>query len=355
MKIAMRGTIATVSMLLAASASLVAVGSASAVGPASEVGTESADTRAFAPVNRPGPALSVPERRLAKSVECTADATRAKRGVALFVHGTTVTPRENFGWNWFRAMDKLDWPYCSVKMPNNAMSDIQVSAEYVVHAIRHVHRLSGRKVDILGHSQGGNVPRFALRFWPDTRSMVDDYVGFAATNHGSLSINAMCLPIAGCAPAMWQQTFNSNYARAMNSHQETFPGISYTNVYTRTDEFVQPNLDDTGTSSLHGGRGAIANIAIQEICPANLTSEHIAVGTYDPTAYAIAIDALAHTGPAEPARVPTSACTKQFMPGVNPAEFPGNYANVMNTIANQLATYPRVSTEPPLKPYVYAR
>ncbi|GAA5113153.1 lipase [Haloechinothrix salitolerans] len=354
MKFAKRGTIATVSMLLAASASLVAVGPASAVGTES-VGTESVETREFAPVNRPGPPLSVPKRRLAKSVRCTPDAPRAKRGVALFVHGTTVTPRENFGWNWFPAMDKLDWPYCSVKMPNNAMSDIQVSAEYVVHAIRHVYRRSGREVDVLGHSQGGNVPRFALRFWPDTRRMVDDYIGFAATNHGSLSVNTMCPPIAGCAPALWQQTLNSNYVRAMNSHQETFAGISYTNVYTRTDEFVQPNLDDTGTSSLRGGGGAITNIAIQDVCPANLTSEHIAVGTYDPTAYAIAIDALTHTGPAKPARVPGSACTQQFMPGVNPAEFPGNYASTMNTIANQLVTYPRVSAEPPLKPYVFAR
>lgn len=350
MKFAFRVTIATVSVLLATGASLVA-----GVGPAGAADeTESAAARAFAPVNRPGPALSVPKHRLTKSVQCTADATRARRGVVLFVHGTTITPRENFGWNWFPALDKLDWPYCWVKMPNNAMSDIQMSAEYVVHAIRHVYRISGRKVDVLGHSQGGNVPRFALRFWPDTRRMVDDYVGFAATNHGSLAVNAMCLPAAGCAPALWQQNFNSNYAQAMNSHQETFPGLSYTNIYTRTDQFVQPNLDDTGTSSLHGGGGKITNIAIQDICPADLASEHIAVGTYDPTAYAIAVDALTHTGPAKPERVPTTACTEPFMPGVTPAEFPGNYASAMNTIANQLATYPHIDAEPPLKRYVYA-
>lgn len=350
MKLTIRTTVATVSALLAASASLVG-----AAGPAGAIsGNETTETRAFAPVNRPGPALSVPQRRLAKSVQCTADATRAKRNVVLFVHGTTITPEKNFGWNWFPALDQRDWPYCSVKMPNNAMSDIQVSAEYVVFAIRHVNRISGRKVDVLGHSQGGNVPRFALRFWPDTRRMVDDYVGFAATNHGSLTVNAMCPPVTGCAPALWQQTFDSNYARAMNSHQETFPGISYTNIYTRTDQFVQPNLDETGTSSLHGGGGKITNIAIQDICPADLASEHIAVGSYDPTAYAIAIDALTHNGPAEPARVPTDACTQPFMPGVNPAEFPGNYASAMNTIAAQIATYPHVSEEPPLKSYVFA-
>jgi hypothetical protein len=351
MKLATRAALAAMSALLATTAALI-----SAPVPAGASGqTEAAAAREFAPVNRPGPKLSVSKRRLAKSVQCTADATRAKRGVVLFVHGTTITPQENFGWNWFPALDKRDWPYCSVKMPNNAMSDIQVSAEYVVHAIRHVYRISGRKVDVLGHSQGGNVPRFALRFWPDTRRMVDDYVGFAATNHGSVAVNTMCLPPAGCAPALWQQNFNSNYVQAMNSHQETFPGISYTSIYTRSDEFVQPNLDDTGTSSLHGGGGKITNIAIQDICPADLPSEHLAVGTYDPAAYAIVIDAIAHVGPAKPARVPTEVCTQPFMPGVNPVEFPGNYASALSTIANQLATYPRVSAEPPLKRYVYAR
>ncbi|MGH7749493.1 MAG: lipase, partial [Candidatus Dormibacteria bacterium] len=68
----------------------------------------------YAPVDRPGPALDVPEAALAQSVLCTANATAAVREVLLFVPGTTVTPKEDFGWNWFRALDRLGWPYCSV-------------------------------------------------------------------------------------------------------------------------------------------------------------------------------------------------------------------------------------------------
>jgi len=34
----------------------------------------------------------------------------------------------------------------------------------------------------------------------------------------------------GCAPALWQQTYMSNFVRAMNSGGETFPGIDYTVV-----------------------------------------------------------------------------------------------------------------------------
>ncbi|GAB3581542.1 hypothetical protein GCM10027445_53560 [Amycolatopsis endophytica] len=313
-----------------------------------------ADPLAFAPVDRPGPELTVPAEELAKSVTCTANAADATEDVVLFVPGTTLTPTQNFGWNWFRALDLLGRPYCAVTEPDQAMSDAQVSAEYVVNAIRYVHRISGRKVDILGHSQGGTEPRFALRFWPDLRPMVDDYVAFGATNHGSVVINAMCPPVLGCAPALWQQTLNSDYVRAMNSGQETFPGISYTAIYTRTDEFVQPNLDGRGTTSLHGGGGQITNVALQDVCPADVAGEHLAIGTYDPTAYAIAMDALDHPGPADPARIPREACGHLFMPGVDPVRFATDYAALAGVVGEQLALHSRVPAEPPLKSYVYA-
>ncbi|TCP41222.1 alpha/beta hydrolase family protein [Tamaricihabitans halophyticus] len=312
------------------------------------------DSREFAPINRPGPALSVSAPTLAKSLNCTANTQNSKHNVVLLVHGTTSNPGESFEWNWFRALDRLDRPYCAVTLPNRAMSDAQVSAEYVVHAVRHIHETSGRQVDVLGHSQGGLVPRFAMRFWPDIRPMVDDYVSFGATNHGSFLVNALCPPVLGCAPSLWQQTSDSNFTKATNSGQETFAGISYTNVYTHTDEFVRPALDDTGTSSLHSGDGRITNVAIQDVCPLGLTSEHIAVGTYDPVAYALAMDALDHDGPTRPSRVPRSVCTQPFMPGVEATRFPTEYVNAMSGIASELVLQQRTDKEPELKPYVFA-
>lgn len=309
----------------------------------------------FAPINRPGPALHVPQDTLDNALSCTANARGSSREVVLFVPGTTATPEVNFGWNWFPAMDKLGQPHCSVSLPQNAMSDTQTSAEYVVNAIRKVHAISGKKIDIVGHSQGGTEPRFALRFWPELRGMVDDYIGLAATNHGSPLINAaLCTAATGCSPSLWQQTMDSRYTQAMNSGQETFSGISYTQIYTRADEFVQPNLDDHGTTSLHGGGGDITNVAIQDVCPTDLASEHLAVGTYDPVAYALARDALDHPGPAQPTRVNRDACGQLFMPGVDPVQFPGNYATMASTVAEQLALSSKVANEPPLRPYTKA-
>lgn len=117
--------------------------------------------RSFVPIDRPGPTLSVPLEKRQAAVSCTANAAYASRNVALFVPGTTLTPQE-FSWNWFRALDSQGYPYCAVTLPNNAMSDAQISAEYIVHAVRHVHEISGRRITLLGHSQGGTVARFAL-------------------------------------------------------------------------------------------------------------------------------------------------------------------------------------------------
>ncbi|GLY99046.1 lipase [Actinoplanes sp. NBRC 103695] len=312
----------------------------------------SAPLREFAPLNQPGPRLSVPAADLAAALRCTPDVTHARGEVALFVAATALDPQQ-FSWNWLPALDRIGRPYCSVALPGHGLGDIQVSAEYVVSAIRHVNRISGRKVAVIGHSQGGLEPRFALRFWPDTRRMVSDYVSLGTPNHGSLVSAANCAGGA-CPPAFRQMTPDADFIAALNSRQETFRGISYTNVYTTLDQYVTPNADNTGSSSLHSGDGAITNVSLQSICPHN-TSEHIAVGTSDALAYALTMDALTHTGPARPARISAAVCDETFMPGVDPAGYEQNLAELNATLNANWAASPAVTAEPALKPYVYAR
>ena len=67
------------------------------------------------------------------------------------------------------------------------MGDIQIAGEHVVFAINTMFRRAGREIDIVGHRQGGMVPRWALASGPVTRRKVDDLVGIAASNHGTES------------------------------------------------------------------------------------------------------------------------------------------------------------------------
>jgi pimeloyl-ACP methyl ester carboxylesterase len=305
----------------------------------------------YAPVNTPGPKLSVPAAKLAGALQCSGPLAGSRHAPVLLVPGTTLNPTTDFSYGWEPALRRLGDPYCTIDLPGNGMADIQTAGEYVVYAIRTMHAAYGGRIDIIGHSQGGMVPRWALRFWPDTRAMVDDLIGLSPSNHGTLDAIPLCQ--VGCAASIWQQRSDAKFIAAVNSRQETFPGISYTDVYTLTDEVVVPNFGPAASSSLHGGGGAITNVAIQSVCPTDPT-EHIGIGIYDDTAYALAIDAITHPGPADPSRVAPTTCLDPLMPGIAPASFPANFAATGVAVAKTLATYPHVKAEPKLACYVTA-
>jgi triacylglycerol esterase/lipase EstA (alpha/beta hydrolase family) len=310
-----------------------------------------AATRAYAPVGRAGPPLSVPEAQLAKNLVCKRVRAGGREPI-LLVPGTALRPSENFSWNYERAFDALGFPYCTVELPDSALDDVQVAGEYIVYAIRRAHALSGQKVQIIGFSQGGMVPRWALRFWPDTRALVDDDIGLDASNHGTQAAE-YCPSVSSCPAAHWQQMASANFIAALNSRQESFPGVSYTEIYSHTDEIVVPNFDDSGSSAIHGGGGAIRNVGVQDICPAD-TSEHLAMGSYDAVGYALALDALTHAGPADPARIAATVCAQPFQPGVNPATFAADYAAYLGAVGNAEGNAKQVPAEPALKCYVFA-
>jgi hypothetical protein len=311
----------------------------------------SAAAQPYAPLDAPGPALSVPAGKLGAALHCTSGVAHASRNPVLLIPGTNLDPGPNFSWNYERALAAMGWPYCAVTLPDHTLGDIQVAGEYVVYALRTMARSAGRKVDVLGYSQGGMLPRWALRFWPDTRRLVGDAVGLDPSNHGTVVADAACKN--PCPPADWQQASAARFMGALNSRAETFGGIDYTVIYSHTDEVVVPNFDAGGSSSLHTGGGRIANIAVQEICP-NDASDHLAMGSYDPVGYALAVDALTHSGTADKARIPATVCAQAFQPGVNPATFASDYAAFLAAIGNAQGTVPAVSAEPRLKCYVFA-
>ena len=203
---------------------------------------------AFAPLDRKGPPLSVAPKKLAAAIECSENPAADQRWV-LLIHGTGADSQINWSWNHIPALDQLGIPWCTVDLPVGGSGDLQSNAEYVVNAIRVVHRRSGKRIGIIGHSQGGISPRWAFRFWPDTRKMVDDLVGYAPPNHGSASADATCEADGPCSPSSHQFRTDSQFNGALNSFTETFPGISYTNVYSHTDFIATPNADDSGTAA----------------------------------------------------------------------------------------------------------
>jgi hypothetical protein len=327
-----------------------------AIALAGAASAQAASARPYAPLDRPGPRLHVPAAKLRASLSCQSGVRRRMfRAPILLVPGTNLDPESNFGWNYMRAFRRMHWPYCSLTLPHHTLGDVQVAGEYLVHALRSMARRSGRRADVLGYSQGGMLPRWALRFWPGTRRLVRRLVALDPSNHGTLDSEGLCQ--ASCPPAYWQQASGARFIAALNSRSETFRRITYFVIYSQTDEVVFPNLDARGSSSLHGP-GRIANLAVQHACPGHV-ADHLAMGSYDPVAYRLVVGALAPPRGfwqvANDDRYPPEQCSEPFQPGVDQSTFAADYARFLAAIGTAAQESPEVPAEPPLRCYVFAR
>ncbi|HEV2821097.1 MAG TPA: hypothetical protein VGW11_11370, partial [Solirubrobacteraceae bacterium] len=155
--------------------------------------------------------LTVPEEQLERRFECLGALQGAAQDPVLLVHATGSTPEEN--WAIFLPLLRdRGRTVCTVRLEERAVIDIQRNSEYVVYAIREMAQRSGRTVAVVGHSQGGLEPRWALRYWHDTRDMVSDVVQFGTPNRGTQLSNMACERSEdGCSPAAWQQRQGSAF------------------------------------------------------------------------------------------------------------------------------------------------
>jgi triacylglycerol lipase len=291
-----------------------------------------------------GPPLTVEPAALAAALVCHAPLPDGARAV-LLVHGTSVTPEENWEWNWQQALPHFGFVPCTVRLPDYAFVDIQESAEYVVHAIRVLSDATGRKVSVVGLSQGGLQPRWAIRWWPDIRERVDDLVMIVTTNHGAPFADASCAA-PPCLPALWQQrAVGSAFLAALNAGDETPGAVSYTSIYSHADAVVQPSAP-VAAAALEGA----VNVAVQDLCPGRPVDH--AQSSYDAAVWALGFDALAHEGPLDLARVDRAACLEFALPYADPEEAARRGAEIYLVAGERQSTYPgKVGEEPPLRDY----
>jgi hypothetical protein len=311
---------------------------------------------AYAPVDRPGPALRPTQADLDRAVECHGDFSQGKEAV-LLVPGTAFTVATQFSWSWGRALTYAGIPWCGVTPPENSLGDATVAGEYDVYAIRKTFAMAGsRPIAVVGHSQGAMRPRWALRFWPDVRPMVADLVSVAPDNEGVSATAPGVVPplfrltctLVACPQGIWQQLAGSNFIAALNSGQQTFPGIDYSVIYSRTDGLVQP-----GDTVLDPAPGTSYNrVAIQSVCPLEI-ADHLTNGSTDAVSWAMILDAITHAGPVDPSRLSKSVCTQLFFPGIDYAKALAGGINAPLQIIMAAATTPRFTVEARLPAYVF--
>lgn len=319
-----------------------------------------ATTPAPTPVAAPKPltdGLLTPENTLLAAMKCSGNFGPSAGRTVLMIPAATMTIDSELSWTYIPSLEQIGMPWCAVDLPFKHTGDLQIAAEYVTYAIRKVHEVTNTPMAIISFSQGGATGRWALKYFPDTRAMVEDFIGVAASHHALIEGNLLCtIDALTCVTSFTQLSVGSKFMDALNKGGETFKGIDYTSIYTRTDDVAIPNFDEErGVSSLRTGDGNRVNIATQDVCLTNI-AEHFQAITYDPVPYAIALDALQHKGTASLARVKSQGlglCTKLAAPGVDLVTLPLNFlTKSMFTFATSVALMPKASKEPALREYV---
>jgi hypothetical protein len=107
------------------------------------------------------------------------------------------------------------------------------------------------------------------------------------------------------------------------------------------------------TAALFAGR-SVAGVAGDGTGPFAPLNRPGPMGTYDPAAAALVVDAFTQ-GLADPARVPSAVCERLTQPAVDPLTFAADYADFLAAIVADTAHSREVSHEPPLARYVWAR
>lgn len=153
-------------------------------------------------------------------------------------------------------------------------------------------RTGAKRVDLVGHSQGGMMPRYYVKFLGGA-TKVDDLVGIVPSNHGTSNPLAIAAGATVC-PACVDQTAGSPLLTKLNADPEAPAGPDYTQIATRYDEVVVPYT----SAYLTGSDRYVTNVLLQDACPVN-TSEHDQAPK-DAVVAQWVLNALGRSGPADP-------------------------------------------------------
>lgn len=177
-----------------------------------------------------------------------------------------------------------------------AMGDIPTSAGQLATEVNRVLASTGAsKVDLVGWSQGGMMPRYYINNLGGA-ARVNMLVGFAPSNYGTtldgLQQFITQLGLAGAVTALLsvtcaactEQLQGSAFLTSLN-RTPTVPGVKYVVIETTDDEVVTPY-----TNAFLPAAANVQNITLQNQCSQD-ASDHISIA-YDSNALQDMINAL---------------------------------------------------------------
>jgi triacylglycerol lipase len=170
-------------------------------------------------------------------------------------------------------------------------AEIARSAHGLAAFVKRVRARSGAaRVSIVGHSEGGMMPRYYIRFLGGART-VDTLIGLSPSNHGSTNPLLLEGAALGCTACGEQEAFGSPFLDRLNAGDEAPGPVRYVVLQTIYDAVVLPYT----SAFLRGPRDRVANVTLQDACPRDTTG-HLGMPT-DPVVVRWVEHVLADGGP----------------------------------------------------------
>lgn len=202
------------------------------------------------------------------------------------------------------------------------LSDMTASAKVLAAFVQSVRSWTGaNKVDIVGHSEGGTMPDWYLKF-DGGSGVVDHFVAISGVLHGtnfwglgdlyalgqanggsqqfSQVLGQYCQSCTEFLPSSpWMAALDStspaagpgDAAAVCPSDGAAVAGVSYTSIATNNDELVRPPTSDFLDPSCNGVHGIeVHDILLQAQCPTD-QADHLSVAA-DPVVAQDILNAL---------------------------------------------------------------
>jgi hypothetical protein len=302
--------------------------------------------------------FSVSEQQLLSNIYIPSEFTGKKQPI-IFVPGTGSIGSTTFQPNIGKLLSGSSYgDPVYLQIPDNLLDDIQTNAEYVAYAVQYMYQRTGRKPAVVTWSQGSLVSQWAFKYWKTTPKMVTDLISISPDFHGTFLALLLCPGFTSgnafaCVPSVFQQTYDSNFVTTLRSNGGDSAYVPTTTVYTAVDEIVEPQQGTAASGFINDARGVgVSNTFLQGAClglPAGGLYGHAGV-LFNPTAYALVIDALTHDGPGNFDRV-SASCADIVAPGLGMEDVTATEALIPEVAFNVLAYLPKVAAEPAIKGY----
>ncbi|KAG0355910.1 hypothetical protein BG005_005176 [Podila minutissima] len=160
------------------------------------------------------------------------------------------------------------------------LAPIEQSAQQLADFANNVMtRMKATQVDLVGHSQGGILGRYWIKYLGGA-GKVNRMVGVSPITHGTtlsgISTIAKALQIFypaqqlfdKIAPSFYQMVDSSSFIAKLNAGGDTSPGVIHSNIATKFDEVVTP-----WSTAFQQGPG-VTNVVLQDLCLLSL-NEHL--------------------------------------------------------------------------------